>query len=104
MTAGPAARTARGLVGAGWELSALALEAVRRFPSRVHDRRFWQIQAMVVGATGPHYVIEAAGFTNPFETFHGLAITCPPEGGGSSTAGTIPRPRSIPSTCSRPIA
>ena len=48
---------------------------LKRFPSRAHDRRFWQIQAMVFGATAPHYVIEAAGFTNPFETFHGLAIT-----------------------------
>ena len=48
---------------------------LRRLPERLHDRRFWHIQLMVIAATAPHYIIEAAGFTNPFETFHGLAIT-----------------------------
>lgn len=48
---------------------------LRRLPDRLHDRRFWNIQLMVIGATVPHYVIETLGFTNPFETFHGLAIT-----------------------------
>ncbi len=47
----------------------------RRLPERIRDRRFWHIQLMVVAATAPHYIIEAIGFTNPFETFHGLAIT-----------------------------
>lgn len=46
-----------------------------RIPSRLRDRRFWQTQALVVGATAPHYVIEVLGFTNPFETLHGLAVT-----------------------------
>lgn len=46
-----------------------------RFPDRLRDRRFWNIQLMVLAATVPHYAIEMAGFTNPFETFHGLAIT-----------------------------
>jgi signal transduction histidine kinase len=48
---------------------------LRRLPERLHDRRFWNIQLMVMAATIPHYLIETAGFTNPFETFHGLAIT-----------------------------
>ncbi|TAK65457.1 MAG: hypothetical protein EPO22_04770 [Dehalococcoidia bacterium] len=47
----------------------------RRLPQRMRDGRFWRIQAMVIAATLPHYLIETAGFTNPFETFHGLAIT-----------------------------
>jgi signal transduction histidine kinase len=51
------------------------LVPLRRFPDRLHDRRFWNIQLMVLAATVPHYLIETAGFTNPFETFHGLAIT-----------------------------
>ncbi len=51
------------------------LVPLRRLPERLHDRRFWHIQLMVIAATAPHYIIEAAGFTNPFETFHGLAIT-----------------------------
>jgi len=75
VTAELGVRAGNGLVGAGRVLATLVLEAVRRFPSRARDKRFWQIQAMVVGATGPHYIIEAAGFSNPFETFHGLAIT-----------------------------
>jgi signal transduction histidine kinase len=52
-----------------------ALLPLRRFPDRLGDRRFWNIQMMVLAATVPHYVIEEVGFTNPFETFHGLAIT-----------------------------
>jgi signal transduction histidine kinase len=57
-------RLARDLVG-----------PLRRIPARLRDRRFWNIQMMVFAATAPHYLIETAGFTNPFETFHGLAIT-----------------------------
>ncbi|MBI5285055.1 MAG: hypothetical protein HY874_08190 [Chloroflexi bacterium] len=52
-----------------------AAEPLRRLPDRLRDRRFWNIQLMVFAATAPHYLIETAGFTNPFETFHGLAIT-----------------------------
>ena len=50
-------------------------EPVRRFPLRVRDPRFWHVQMLVLLATTPHYVIETAGFTNPFETYHGLAIS-----------------------------
>ncbi len=46
-----------------------------RFPDRLRDRRFWQVQALVLVATLPHYVIETLGITNPFETLHGLTIT-----------------------------
>ena len=48
---------------------------LRRFPQRLRERRFWQVQLMVLVATVPHYVIETAGYTNPFETLHGLTIT-----------------------------
>jgi len=50
-------------------------EPVRRFPLRVRDPRFWHVQMLVLLATTPHYVIETAGFTDPFETYHGLAIS-----------------------------
>ncbi|HSP54516.1 MAG TPA: hypothetical protein VLS25_02920, partial [Dehalococcoidia bacterium] len=46
-----------------------------RFPERLRDRRFWHVQALVLVATLPHYVIETLGITNPFETLHGLTIT-----------------------------
>jgi glucose-6-phosphate-specific signal transduction histidine kinase len=48
---------------------------IQRLPQRLRDRRFWHVQLMVLFATAPHYIIEVAGFTNPFETFHGLSIT-----------------------------
>ncbi len=48
---------------------------ILRFPERLRDRRFWQVQALVLLATLPHYVIETLGITEPFETIHGLAIT-----------------------------
>jgi signal transduction histidine kinase len=48
---------------------------LRRFPDRLHDRRFWQVQLLTAIATLPHYVIEVSGYANPFETLHGLAIT-----------------------------
>jgi signal transduction histidine kinase len=48
---------------------------VRRFPQRIRERRFWQVQVMVFVATAPHYIIETLGYTNPFETLHGLTIT-----------------------------
>jgi signal transduction histidine kinase len=49
--------------------------ALRRFPQRVRESRFWHIQLLVLVGTAPHYLIELAGYTNPFETLHGLAIT-----------------------------
>jgi signal transduction histidine kinase len=48
---------------------------VSRIPQRLRERRFWHIQALIVLATAPHYVIESLGYTNPFETLHGLTIT-----------------------------
>lgn len=57
------------------ELTRALVAPLQRFPARLRDRRFWNIQAMVLAATAPHYIIESVGFTNPFETFHGLAIT-----------------------------
>ena len=51
------------------------LVLVRRLPERLHDRRFWYVQALVLIATVPHYIIESFGYHNPFETLHGLTIT-----------------------------
>src|SRR3970040_542936 len=48
---------------------------IRRFPRRLRERRFWQVQALVLIATAPPSSIETLGFTNPFETLHGLVIT-----------------------------
>ncbi len=56
-------------------LSGYLADSFRRIPQRVRERRFWEIQALVLVSTGPHYVIEILGFTNPFETLHGLTIT-----------------------------
>ena len=52
-----------------------AITPFQRLPQRLRDGRFWRIQALVLVATLPHYVIETAGFTNPFETWHGLSIS-----------------------------
>lgn len=57
---------------ARWEVLA---GPIRRVPQRVRERHFWEVQALVVLATAPHYVIEILGYTNPFETTHGLAIS-----------------------------
>ncbi|OGO51569.1 MAG: hypothetical protein A2148_01465 [Chloroflexi bacterium RBG_16_68_14] len=46
-----------------------------RIPQRLRERRFWQVQALVLVSSTPHYVLETLGFTNPFETLHGLSIT-----------------------------
>jgi len=51
------------------------LAPIRRIPARSRDRHFWYIQLLVLCATAPHYIIEASGYENPFETLHGLAIT-----------------------------
>jgi signal transduction histidine kinase len=51
------------------------LGPVRQIPVRARDRHFWYVQLLVLAATAPHYIIEAAGYANPFETLHGLAIT-----------------------------
>lgn len=75
MTAEPQAQATAGGTRANAGLNEFLSEWRRHFPSRVRDRRFWHVQAMVVAAAIPHYVIEVLGFTNPFETFHGLAVT-----------------------------
>lgn len=59
-------------VQAGWEV---LVGPVRRVPQRVRERHFWEVQALVFVATAPHYGIEVLGYTNPFETTHGLAIS-----------------------------
>jgi signal transduction histidine kinase len=51
------------------------LQPLRMFPTRLREPRFWQIQVMVLLATAPHYIVEIIGYTNPFETLHGLSIT-----------------------------
>lgn len=51
------------------------VDVIRRIPQRVRERRFWKIQALILCGTAPHYIIEVLGFTNPFETLHGLSIT-----------------------------
>jgi signal transduction histidine kinase len=57
---------------ARWEV---LMDPIRRVPQRIRERRFWEVQALVFVATVPHYAIEILGYTNPFETSHGLAIT-----------------------------
>jgi len=68
-------RTNSGLGRVGWESWKFLSLAARRFPQRIRERRFWHVQAMMIGATLPHYAVELAGLTEPFDTFRGLAIT-----------------------------
>lgn len=56
-------------------LREIVIGPIRRVPQRVRERHFWEVQALVLVATAPHYVIEVLGYTNPFETTHGLAIS-----------------------------
>lgn len=44
--------------GTLWRSLSLAL---RRFPQRVREGRFWRVQALVLVATVPHYAIESSG-------------------------------------------
>lgn len=55
--------------------SAQAASLGRLVRTRLHDRRFWQVQALVGGATAAHYGVEIAGYTSVEGTFHGFAIT-----------------------------
>jgi signal transduction histidine kinase len=48
---------------------------IRRVPQRLRERRFWQVQALVLAATAPHYVLESLGLGNPSEVLYGLVIT-----------------------------
>lgn len=56
-------------------LAAALATPIRRFPARIRERRFWLIQALLVAATAPHYILEALGHRNPAETMHDVAIT-----------------------------
>lgn len=42
---------------------------------RLRDRRFWLIQAMVLGATALHIYTEVGGFDEPYGTFHHIPVT-----------------------------
>jgi len=75
MKAEAGASWSRRLMSVQGGLGLLLWEPIRRFPRRLRERQFWQIQALVLIATAPHYIIETLGFTNPFETLHGLVIT-----------------------------
>jgi signal transduction histidine kinase len=46
-----------------------------RFPTRLRERKFWYVQALVLAATSAHYIIETSGYVNPYETLHSLAIS-----------------------------
>jgi len=64
-----------GLGVTGWKFWKLVSLTARRLPQRIRERKFWHVQAMMVAATLPHYVVESAGLTEPFDAFRGLAIT-----------------------------
>ncbi len=53
----------------------MLLAPLLRLPSRLRDRRFWEIQLLVLVAAAPHYAIELSGFNRPLETLDGLTIT-----------------------------
>lgn len=61
--------------GGGIAAPLAPIDLIRRIPLRMREWRFWHVQVLVLAATAPHYVIETLGFTNPFETLHGLSIT-----------------------------
>ncbi|MFV1990939.1 MAG: sensor histidine kinase [Acidimicrobiales bacterium] len=75
MTAEIEGRTNSGLTHTGSGLWTFVALTMRRIPQRIRERRFWHVQAMMVGATLPHYVVELAGLAEPFDSFRGLAIT-----------------------------
>jgi signal transduction histidine kinase len=52
-----------------------SLRMLGRFPQRIRERRFWEVQILLIGAATPHYVLEMLGHRNPAETIHDLAIT-----------------------------
>ena len=75
MTAELESQPAGSAARVGWDLRQLVWTPVRHIPQRLRERRFWHVQALIALATAPHYIIETFGYTNPFETLHGLTIT-----------------------------
>lgn len=51
------------------------VSVIRRIPERVRNKRFWQVQALVLLATATHYGLEIGGFTSPEGAMHDFAIT-----------------------------
>ncbi|MBI3954195.1 MAG: sensor histidine kinase [Chloroflexi bacterium] len=51
------------------------LHALSRLPARARDRRFWFIQAMVLGVAALHTYTEAGGYQEPFGSFHHIPVT-----------------------------
>lgn len=53
------------------------VDLLGRTPYRLRERRFWQVQALVLLATAPHYAIEASGAITTFEDWqlNSLAIS-----------------------------
>ena len=52
-----------------------SLRMIGRFPQRIRERRFWEVQFLLIAAASPHYILEILGHRNPAETAHDLAIT-----------------------------
>ncbi len=52
-----------------------ARRMLRHLLVHMRDRRFWVIQAMVIGATSAHYAIEMLGDTDPAGPLHAIALT-----------------------------
>ncbi len=65
MTAEIEVRTASGLSRTGWKFWKFVSLTARRFPERLREPRFWQVQALVLLATAPHYAIESSGEAFP---------------------------------------
>ncbi len=65
MTAEPDTRVVGGLTRTGWSLWTFAALTARRFPDRLREPRFWQVQLLVVVATAPHYIVESSGEVFP---------------------------------------
>jgi signal transduction histidine kinase len=63
------------LVPTSGGILSILITPIRRFPARIRERRFWEVQALLLVATVPHYALEALGYTNPAETMHSVAIT-----------------------------
>jgi len=48
---------------------------LRRFPQRLRDMRFWQVQALLLAATAPHYAFEILDEGGPSKALYALSIT-----------------------------
>ncbi len=65
MTAEIEVRTASVLGRTGWKFWQFVSLTARRFPERLREPQFWQVQALVLLATAPHYAIETSGEAFP---------------------------------------